>query len=182
MSFAGQQLGFILRNCYGSAVSRFLLGLSTGLGYPVSKMYLMNSDFSNATMNVQELIKLLTLFRTSPYPPKRTVQIVLTQVDYELSALLRNRPDAIGGNDNLKVIFKQILPLIFEDMFATAQVIESSNLLDRFPPISDVVQEDLELAGARLGNALKFVYPRLTKKASLIEASPLKKLLKRNLQ
>eukprot|EP01017_Pseudomicrothorax_dubius_P005178 TRINITY_DN1123_c0_g2_i1.p1 TRINITY_DN1123_c0_g2~~TRINITY_DN1123_c0_g2_i1.p1 ORF type:complete len:387 (+),score=99.72 TRINITY_DN1123_c0_g2_i1:82-1161(+) len=168
-SYAGQELGFILRNCYGSVVSRFIGGLSAGLGYPVNKLYLINNDFSNATINVEELIKMLVLFKTSPYPPKRTVQLVLTEVDFELKALLRNRPDAIKGNPNLVTIFNQILPALFEDMFTTIQIIEENNLISRFPQVSDVVQEDIEQAGARLGFALKQTYQKVPKKTSLIE-------------
>eukprot|EP01017_Pseudomicrothorax_dubius_P025616 TRINITY_DN2785_c0_g3_i3.p1 TRINITY_DN2785_c0_g3~~TRINITY_DN2785_c0_g3_i3.p1 ORF type:complete len:210 (-),score=62.89 TRINITY_DN2785_c0_g3_i3:83-637(-) len=163
-SFAGQQLGFILRNSYGGFVSRFLHGLANGIGAPVPHLYLVDNNFDNSTINVRELLTVLSVFKSSPINLKRTVQLFLTELDYEFASLVRTRSTNINAQQNLALIFNKILPVIFEDIQVTIGVIESNDLFKIYPIISVDVDTNIEITGARIGQALRATYEKLIRR------------------
>eukprot|EP01017_Pseudomicrothorax_dubius_P045349 TRINITY_DN782_c0_g1_i3.p1 TRINITY_DN782_c0_g1~~TRINITY_DN782_c0_g1_i3.p1 ORF type:complete len:342 (-),score=68.79 TRINITY_DN782_c0_g1_i3:43-1068(-) len=177
MVFAGQQLGLILANCFGTTVSLFLRGLGAGFGTPIDKQYLVDKKFDNSTVNMTDIASLLSLLRTNPYGPVKTIQIVLVQWNYDIQSIPRTRPSEVSSNQNLSQIFKTFLPIIFKDITNTMNVIQTNGYLDRFAQIADAIPGDVEQAGARLGFTLKLIYTKLISQESAPKPSLLKDIL-----
>eukprot|EP01017_Pseudomicrothorax_dubius_P045355 TRINITY_DN782_c0_g4_i2.p1 TRINITY_DN782_c0_g4~~TRINITY_DN782_c0_g4_i2.p1 ORF type:complete len:343 (-),score=80.52 TRINITY_DN782_c0_g4_i2:75-1103(-) len=178
MAFVGQQLGLIIANCFGTTVASFLRGIGAGLGYPLNKQYLVDKRFDNSTVNMTDVASILSILRSNPYGPVKTVQAVLVQFNYDIQSIPRTRPGEISSDSNLSQIFKVIFPIVFKDIQQTMNVIQSNGYLDKFPQIADAIPTDIEQAGARLGWVLKLIYGNLTSQASSRPSTSLKELIK----
>eukprot|EP01017_Pseudomicrothorax_dubius_P011359 TRINITY_DN14232_c0_g1_i4.p1 TRINITY_DN14232_c0_g1~~TRINITY_DN14232_c0_g1_i4.p1 ORF type:complete len:277 (-),score=59.19 TRINITY_DN14232_c0_g1_i4:112-942(-) len=177
-AFAGQQLGLLLADSFGTTVSHFLKGLANGFDLSLDLQYLVDKRFDNSTANITDIANVLSLLGTNPFGPIKTIQLVLLQFNFDIRSIQRTRPADVVANQNLSQLFNTYLPTVFQDIKATLQVIQDNNYLDYFSRIADVIPGDIEEAGLRLGTALNLIYDDLTATQEAERETPLKQLLR----